>query len=193
MRVIQPLVASFETLCSQNRWLASQYSRRYAAVVANEAALGNIGPQDVVLNVGCGAVPFTALLLAEQTGACVEAIDIDPQTVERAADCVRRFGLGARIRVRYGDGASLSGIAFTAAVVALQAEPKQAIFHHLMEQAEAGARLLFRQPSERFREHYDSLPQITPWAAVSQPMATFKKTVLYIKQGVTEHAQCTGS
>ena len=193
MRVIQPLVANFEWFCSCNRWLASRYARRYEAVVANEAALGSIGPQDVVLNVGCGAVPFTALLLAEQTGAAVEAIDIDWQAAERAASCVRRFGLDARIRVHQADGASLQGIPFTAVVVALQAEPKQAIFENLMGQAGPGMRLLFRQPSDRFRDHYDSLPESQSWAAVSQPMATFKRTVLYIKQGVTDDVECTGS
>jgi len=51
-----------------SRILFKLYMLPYTRVVRREMDLGDIGKDDVVLNVGCGSMPFTAALITDLTG-----------------------------------------------------------------------------------------------------------------------------
>lgn len=61
-----------------------------------------IGPDDRVLDVGCG-VATTPIEVAERIGAHVTAVDISPLMLSRAERLVRAAGLEDRIALRPGD------------------------------------------------------------------------------------------
>lgn len=181
-RIIQPLVSSLEKNCSRWSLLARIYAYPYRQVVQREAGLAGITARDRVLNVGCGAVPFTAIHLAELTGAAIRAVDRDPGAVERARHCLRKLGLGSRVEVAWEDSARGYPGDFSVALVALQAEPKELIFQNLFARSLPGTRLVFRRPSPGFAGHYDHLPgHWKPRGQVRQGMKTFDCSQLFIK------------
>lgn len=160
--------------------LTRLYAMPYRRVIENEIRLGKIGPEDVVLNIGCGAVPFTAIYLATLSGAQVYAMDIDPKAVLLARKCVGNVGLASKITVLESDGAETFDKPFTASIVALQAAPKTRIMGGMKKAAAPGARFIFRLASTPYREHYDALDVSRPAdSLVAQPMRTFDRSVLY--------------
>ncbi len=186
MSWIPPVVSAWEKLSSTSRTLTWIYSRPYKQVVKNEIHFAGISSQDTVLNIGCGAVPFTAIYLATLTGAKVVALDKDPQAARLATNCVHNLGLQHMIEVRAMDGSAFHDAGhsqhFTAAIVALQAAPKDRILKGLQASTAAGSRLIFRLPSPAYQQHYDTLEtdnSLNSW--IRQPMRTFDRSVLYLQ------------
>ncbi len=182
MGLIQPLICTWEKCISGLPFAAELYSRPYRQVVEKEIALAEINGSARVLNIGCGAVPFTAIHLVLITGAEVWAQDRDPQAVKRAELCVQNAGLKKKVRVFEGDGSKAIPTGFDIALVALQAEPKLNILHNLLAALQPGGRIVFRLPSPKFKNHYDSLPESIPFAGdVRHGMQTFDRSVLLFK------------
>ncbi len=188
--LIKRTVACLEKLCSRSRLLVTLYSFPYRRVIKNEIALTEITADDRVLNIGCGAIPFTALLIAQFTGARVTAVDRDPDAARRAAACVRRQGWAHRVRVVCCDAARppWTPADFDVALIALQAEPKAPILAHLLG-GMAATRVAARAPSAAFQTQYDPLPQTYTLAdAVAQNMKTFDRSVLFLSSGAARGA-----
>jgi len=156
----------------------------YAEITQGEIDLGGINSRDVVLNVGCGAIPSTALNLVKYSGAKVIALDRDPEVIEKVQYSLNKYRLQDRIELLQGDAADFHPPYFSVALVALQAEPKVEIFENLISNAKQGTRLIFRQPRQILKNQYDFLPdQYVPLVEKTMGRKTIAKSLLYIKAG----------
>ena len=135
MEIIQPAVRFMEKKMSQSPLLARAYIAPYKKVVQKEIELAGIDKKDRVLNVGCGAVPFTAIYVACLTNARVWAIDRDERAVLQARSLVEKMGLSDSVRVFSGAGEDDLPCSFTVALIALQVEPKEKVWKHLCRKA----------------------------------------------------------
>ena len=177
---IPAAVAALEKMGSSSRLLTRLYSWPYRRVVENEILLARLNKDDVVLNIGCGAIPFTALYLAGLAGCRVFALDLDHNAARLAKICVLKAGLEDMISVFHADGSKKFEQPYTACIVALQAAPKDIILNALIKTSGPGARFIFRMPSPHYRDHYDSLTSENHAQAVAvQPMRTFDRSVLF--------------
>ncbi len=152
---MRKMVVRLEHLLAKTRLGVAIYSRPYRRVIEREVALVNIRPTDTVYHVGCGAVPFTALLIAELTQARVIAVDNDARAVRQAKRVVAKEKLEHLIEVRQHDGTELLDAPYTVAILALQTRPLDRVMDALDFRR---ARVLVREPSERYKNHYDKLP-----------------------------------
>ncbi len=172
--------------------LVALYGRAYRHVIEREIALAEIESRDRVLNIGCGAAPFTALLLARHTGARITCLDRDPQAVAQAGRLVRRLGLQGSVDIQLGDAAH-SAPPFDVAVVALQTIPKLGVLHRLAAGKPPGARLVVRESAEWCRDMYDRLPcSLTPRAQVWHHMGALERSALYLAGDLCRFVQEEG-
>ncbi|OWZ83527.1 SAM-dependent methyltransferase [Natranaerobius trueperi] len=156
------------------------YSNFYSNVVKKEVELAEIDSNDTVLNIGCGAIPCTAIHVAKLSGANVIALDRDEEAVRRARHSLNKFGLDDKIKIIYADGSLNIPNDFTVAMVALQVDKKEEVLKNLQQKAKPGARAIFRQPVKEYRLEYGYLSKkYPPDAKVSQKMKTFKDSYLY--------------
>lgn len=164
--------------------MAELYARRFLRVVEREIALANITAHDLVLHVGCGPLPYTAIHTFRLTGARVIAVDRDARAVTRARSCLRRLGLGPEVQVIHCDGTGDIPAGFTVAMVALHAEPKAAIAANLLARAGPGTRLVFRQTRPSFASQYDDLPPIlVPSGRTRHGRPTLDASILLTQPG----------
>jgi len=182
MGPIQTVVSTLEKYCSRFPFLVGLYSRPYLKVVQREINLAKITFMDRVLNVGCGAIPFTAIHVAVLTGAKVWAMDRDIEAVRHARFCLEKMGLMEQVQVMEGDASLCIPVNFTAAIVALQAEPKELIMNNMLAKALPESRLIFRHPCISYEKHYDRLPNRYNHAGqVNHDMQTFDRSLLFVK------------
>jgi hypothetical protein len=66
--VIKTVVSTLEKVFCFSKQLMKLYSGQYKAVLNKEIGLADISESDTLLNVGCGALPFTALHILRKTG-----------------------------------------------------------------------------------------------------------------------------
>lgn len=180
MSYIQPAVAATEKILARFPWLVRLYAAPYKRIVARELAEAAINETDTLLQIGCGAIPFTAIHLAALSRAHIIAIDNDAAAVTQARQLITALGLNSRIEIRQAEGTEVACGNCNAVFVALQARPKAAILAHLLNTCPPGARFIFRAPTQRFSSQYDPVPTAvltSRW--VHQPMPTFKRSFIY--------------
>lgn len=157
------------------------YHNYYRNVMRKEIELANITSKDIVLNIGCGSVPFTAIHIAQITGAKVIAIDKDKEAVMKAKKALKRYGLEKNIEVKLSDGIKEELMDFTVAVVALHVKDKVAMLEKLLKAGKPGGRIIFRQPVDSYKEEYGYLPsKYIPSAVAYQSMKAFKESYLFL-------------
>ena len=173
---------SWEKTCYNITPLLKIYNMMYTKIVKKEVFLGGFTSEDIILNIGCGAAPFTAIHLKNLTGAKIIAIDKDTEALEKASYVIANMGLKKDIELVEADALLHLPTTFTAALTALQVEPKKEILDKLISNGEKGARFVFRQPKSLLKSQYDYLETLhPPVSEVSQSMKTFDKSILYIK------------
>lgn len=181
--MIPSCVAWLEKKCSSIPLLISLYARPYKEVLHREIELAKITENDVVLNIGCGSIPFTSIYVSQATGADVIAMDYDEVALERAEACLKKIGYREKIQLCQGDGSRKIPVDYTVALVALQARPKEGIYRRLIERGEPHARLIFRQARKEYHKYYDVLPATyTPQAVALQEMKTFDRSLLFCRE-----------
>ena len=183
MGVIQTVTSYCEKKFIKYPLLFKIYSYPYKYILKREIKLGQITENDRVLNIGCGAIPYSAVYISRMTGARVEAIDYDAHACIKARKYIKRLNLKSKITIKRGNGIEYDIDSFDVILVALQAEPKKEILDNLFEKAETGTRFIFRKPRKIVENQYDKLPADYPVSDdIAQPMLTFNKSVLYVKE-----------
>ena len=186
MSVISPFVAAFERYCAGNRALFHLYSLPYRALVARELSLAGTLPTHTIMHVGCGSLPFTAVLAARLSGAKVIGVDCDPDAVRNAQRIVGRLGLSGSgpgtIDIIHADAACDLLPDAGVILVALQAGPKDAIYENIARSMDT-AHAIFRLPRAGLEGEYGTLhaPRIAD-GVCRHAMPTFDRSVLYSLQ-----------
>ena len=179
MNIISPFIASYEKRIVKNNFLSNLYCFVYRQVVKREINLGFITDQDTVLNIGCGAVPYTAIYMAMLSGAKIWAVDRDREAAEKAGFLIKKLGLQNRVNIINEDGSKIIPVQFTAAVVALQAEPKKHILTNLLANSSTRTRFILREAKKIVQNQYDILPQeYQPVKRLTHIMLTFNSILL---------------
>ncbi len=181
MEIIKPLFSSLEKKVFKSTILSRLYSLPYRHVIKNEIELAGITGQDVALNIGCGAVPYTAIYLHYFTGARVWAVDRDRDAVEKACFYLKHLNLLGYVTPIYRDAAESIPADFTTALVAVHAEPKASIMDNLVNCGGTSKRLVFREAKKYAQSQYDILPsQYEPVKRVRHEFLAFN-SVLFLK------------
>ncbi len=177
MKAIQRFTASLEKVLHDNHSLFRLYAAPYENVVKREIKLGDISSNDTILNLGCGALPFTAVHLAEVSGAEVYAVDKDKTALIRGKKLVQSMGLSHRIHFLKDDCMEDVPVHFDKALVALQVEPKLRVVENLL--FERNGPVIVRAPRKRFEDTYGEIPDREPKGEVKHNMLTFNRSVLF--------------
>ena len=181
MELIKPTIQKWEKLCRSSKFLFYLYARPYRKTIAREIALGEITDSDRVLNIGCGALPFTAFYLQKLSGAAVTAIDVDSRAVEQAFSCFSRLDSVGQVEFKVMDGkTAVKYQDFDVVLAALQTDNKLEILQQLHKYKSSGGwKFIVREPRSSFKGQYDYLPaDLEPADAVRQYFPTFDRSLL---------------
>jgi len=179
MNPIQSFTSALEKKFHKFPTFFKIYSLPYTKIVEREISLAGINPDDTVINVGCGSLPFTAVKLAQMTGAEVYAIDNDEKAILSAAKIVDELNLNDKIDFMLADGKEQIQIDFDKAIVALQVDPQDEVVNNLIENSD-DSDIVVRIPRKKFRETYGPLPDLSETKDfVKHDMLTFDRSVVY--------------
>ncbi|WP_187147859.1 SAM-dependent methyltransferase [Halorhodospira halophila] len=182
--MIAPCVARLERWSARWPLLFHLYALPYRRLVARELRLAGVVPGERLLHVGCGALPFTAVLAARLSGARVTAVDRSAAAVAGAQAVVAHLGMAGagpgRVRVVCADAAADPLPEIDVALIALQACPRGPILANIRRQR-APARVLFRLPRPGLEGQYGG-PLVGESVAGScrHRMPTFDRTELFL-------------
>jgi len=121
------------------------FSLYYDETIEKEVRLGQITSSDRVLFIGGGPFPWTAMRVAEKTGATVDIIDNNREAVQAAKKVIQRHVCSSRLSVVYGAGEVINAEGYSVIYIARQAQPHLHILENVWPTCESGARIIVRQ------------------------------------------------
>jgi len=177
--MLKGFIRILEKVLSHSRLGIRIYKKPYEKIVRNEVALAKIKATDTVCLVGAGSIPFTAIWLVHLSGASVIAVDNDKKAVKNAKRVVRKLGLETSVSIRLQDGQTPLGTKVDVYLLAMQAQPLDAIILSIKEE-NPDARIVARVAKPWFERRYDTLPEtIRIEKEVAQEFGVFEKSVLF--------------
>ena len=184
MKVIRKIIQKIEKRAQANSLLFKIYARPYKKTVAKEIELGEISYEDIVLNIGCGALPFTAYYINKLSGAKVIAVDYDKNAILQAQKLMLKLKISEdQIKfLHLSADKALEKCNYSKVLAALQTEGKNNIYKKIkLTKDKKIKKLLIREPRKKFYNAYDKLelPSEAIFSKVKQNFLTFDKTLCF--------------
>ncbi|OON99549.1 MAG: hypothetical protein ATN35_12060 [Epulopiscium sp. Nele67-Bin004] len=155
----------------------------YRPIVQKEVRLSGAKPSHIVLCVGGGHFPATAILFHQLSGAKVVVVDNDKKAIVSARQVVKSLGLEGKVIVKYVDGGDVSGEKFNIVHIAMQISPKEQVFNHMYSTIKAKSRVVVRVPKACLEKGYQPFENVDVCDGfVIQPSySNIERTLLYVK------------
>ena len=150
--IIRMMTKAIEKKGARSSLIRKMFDLYYEDKIRREIALGQITANDHLLFIGGGPLPWSAIKIAEFTGARVTVIDSDCQAVQQAISVVRGLALEHLITVRCGQGETEDASLYTAVHVAVQVTSRRKILQSLMAGARPGTKILVRCPFNKLSD-----------------------------------------
>ncbi|WP_017471685.1 class I SAM-dependent methyltransferase [Amphibacillus jilinensis] len=116
----------------------------YTRKVMREINCANICEKDHVLCVGGGAIPCTAILIAQQTNANVTVVDHDSVMIRLAQSFVKRLGILNSIQFIHANGETFCYQPYSVIHVARQVDPQEEVITGISKTACEQTRIIIR-------------------------------------------------
>lgn len=113
-------------------------------IFLKEIKMANVSSKDKVLHLGCGFLPTTSILIAEEINAKVVGIDNNRNSIRFAKKFIEKYGLSDLVKIEYGDGMDYSVHDFDVIFIAINVWPFDSILWHLSSQIKKDARIICR-------------------------------------------------
>lgn len=146
-------------------------------VVERMLVLANVGPDDVVYDLGCGDGRIV-IMAAARFGARGVGVDIDPVLVDRARELARDAGVEARVQFRVQDALEVDVSDATVVTLYLLSASNLKLRPRLTSQLRPGTRIVSHNFSmgdwepdaiDAFRDATDAPRTLYLWRVDGQP------------------------
>jgi ubiquinone/menaquinone biosynthesis C-methylase UbiE len=113
--------------------------------VTNEIKRAGISSTDKILVIGCGILPSTIIILAEETQAYLTGIDINSKITNLAKSYINKKRFSNRIDILVGDGVNYPVNEFDVIFIAINVWPINQILQHLAQNMKSGSKFIYRE------------------------------------------------
>jgi predicted RNA methylase len=161
----------------------SNYRRK---VISEELKIAKVSPKDKVLFIGCGMLPSTPMIIAEEKVAKkITTIDNSRKTAKMAESYISKKGLSDKIKIEYGDGASYPVENFDIIFLAGDVWPLEPILKNLSSNMKKNAKLICREIKDDinlFLKEEELYDKFSFESSSEHPAGSDYKSILLIKK-----------
>ena len=152
------LFRTLEKILSKYRLFARAYAHFFEKMTIDEFAMVHISDKAKVVNIGCGSLPHTLIILAKVKDWKFLGIDKDEVSIESAKKIVDYYHLSNRIEIRWTDGLDFDVSAFDLIIVSHGVEPKTELLEKLGNEIRDDGIILYRTIWKGLTKVYGETP-----------------------------------
>ena len=147
----------FENLSYRLTYLASVYIKFHEYSVKKEIELLDLCSNEKILHIGCGAIPYTCIILSNYIRSKIEGIDNDQIIVEKSKRYIEKNRLTDLIQINEGDGAIYDVSSYDIIIISYGIENHEQVLENIINKIDKGKKILLRIPSTKKNEQIMSI------------------------------------
>jgi len=128
---------------------AEAYVKFHEPSVKKEIAMLQLSSSDKVLHIGCGAIPYTSIVMAREIGAQVIAIDHKSRVVKLSTYYIKQRKLLDLVTIKKEEGKTCGVSGFDVIIISYGIANQDVVLQHVIDSSKAGSRILLRRSTAK--------------------------------------------
>ena len=178
--VLDHLYYTFEIISNNIPFIAKLYIKFHKFSVKKEIEMLNLSPSNKILHIGCGAIPYTSIILSREVNSKIVCIDYNPHVVGIANDYLKRYNLSNMIKIEMGDGKIYNVSGFDNIILSYGIDDQDLVLKHVIDSMKNGARLILRRSTTEHNSYTDSI--VREFSVYSIRLLLTQESVLIVKK-----------
>ena len=179
-KFLNKLYYFFEIFSNHSNFFIRAYIRFHAPSVKKEIEIANLSNSKKILHIGCGAIPYTSIILSNNTDADIVGIDYNLSVVKNAKRLVNRFFLNKKIQIKFGDGKTYDVLGFNLIIISNGIDQQDVVLKNVYNSVKNGTKIILRGSVTEKNDYLNSM--IRKYSVKSQNLLLTQKSCLLIKK-----------
>jgi len=137
-------IRKLEKILSEHLIFAKLYTAFFYKMTIDEFKMIDLPENSKVVNIGCGSLPHTLIILAKQRKWNMVGIDHDKVAIKKAVEMIKHYDLSDKIKIMYGEGISVDYSQFNLIIISHGVEPKKQVLEKLGKEIDKKSMILYR-------------------------------------------------
>jgi protein-L-isoaspartate O-methyltransferase len=163
------------------------YIRYHKNAVKKEINCLHLSRSDRVLHIGCGAIPYTSIIIAQEIKAYVVGIDNKSIIVNLAKEFIKKNHLLNIVSIELGDGQNVDVSNFDVIIISYGVVNQDLVLKHVYESLDKNARIILRK-SKTDKNKYINLI-INKFSTHQIQLLLTQESVLIVKKNQFSHSK----
>ena len=151
------LYFTFEIFCYHIPFFAKLFIKIHSPSVKKEIEMSNLSSSDKILHIGCGAIPYTTIVISKETDAKIVGIDKESRIVNIATDFVRKYNISDIVKIEIGNGKTHNVSDFDVIILSYGIDRQDLVLKHVFNSVKKGSRILLRRSISKKEDYIDSI------------------------------------
>jgi len=165
----------YEIISTNISFFSFLYLKFHEPAVKKEIKMADISKSDKILHIGCGAIPYTSIIVSRETNAKVVGIDHKPRVVDASTKFIHSHHLSDKITIQRGVGDSYNVSEFNVILISYGITNQDVVLKHVLKSAEKDTKIILR----RSTANYDS-----PIGSMVDNLSIARKKLLLTQESV---------
>jgi precorrin-6B methylase 2 len=156
------------------------YIKIHEPSIKKEIEMSKLSQSDKILHIGCGAIPYTLIVIVKEIGVSVLGIDYKSRIVDLANNYLKRFNLSDMIRIETGEGQKYDASGFNVVIISYGIEIQEVVLHHILDSVKDGTRIILRRSTLKKNDYIDSI--VKKYSTDSLKLLLTQESILLVKK-----------
>jgi protein-L-isoaspartate O-methyltransferase len=154
---LDQLYYAYEVFSHYLPFFAEAYVKFHEPSVKKEIVMLQLSSSDKVLHIGCGAIPYTSIVIAREIGAQVTGIDHKLRVVMLSMHCIKQRKLLDLVAIKKEEGKTCDVSGFDVIIISYGIANQDVVLQHVLDSSKAGSRILLRRSTAKNHTALDAL------------------------------------
>ncbi len=153
-KALDQLYNIYENIFTNISFFSFLYLKIHEPSVKKEITMAEVKPTEKVLQIGCGAIPYTLRIISQQTHAQVTGIDNQPRIIEKAK---KYIGENKNIRIEQAAGETYDVSTYDVILISYGVGDIEAVLKNALRNLKSNGRIILRKPITETTKYIDSV------------------------------------
>lgn len=153
-KALDQLYNIYENIFTNISFFSFLYMKIHEPSVKKEIQMANVKPTDKVLQIGCGAIPYSLRIFSQETHAKVTGIDNQPRSIEKAKKFI---GPNKNIQIEQASGETYDVSGFDVILISYGVGDIEAVLKNTLQHLKNNGRIILRKPITESTEYIDKV------------------------------------